>query len=92
MMYIEIDSKVVHEETSNNGNQLRSQQVYMWRVGEKYPQPFKVGLGSAPPWEPGKYLFGARTFRPSRYGNFEMDTYNIELIQLKPEQAKALGI
>lgn len=92
MMYIEVESKDVHKEQSQKGNELRSQAVYMHDTRKKYPQEYKLGLGSAPAFEPGKYLLGARSFRPSRFGGMELDAYNIELIPLNDAQCKALGV
>ena len=90
MMYIEVDSNDVKSEQSSKGNELRSQFIYMWRNGEKYPTRFKIGLGSAPAFGVGKYLLGAESFRASRFGGLEIDPYNIRLDKLTETQIKAL--
>ncbi len=90
MMYIEIDSPQVFSEVTRNGNELRYQIAYMWSPDVKYPTTYRIGLGSAPPYEPGKYLLGARSFRVSQFGNLELDRYSIELNKLTEAQCKAL--
>jgi len=89
-MYIEIESVEVRSETSKNGNQLRSQRLYLYSGDDKHPDKYWVSLGTAPPYEPGKYLLHADTFRPSRFGQLEIDPYNVRLVRLTEPQVKAL--
>lgn len=90
MMYIEIESTDVQTEISRNNNELRNQFMYMWEVGHKYPTRYKIGLGTAPAFAVGKYLLGAASFRVSRFGQLELDLYNIQLHKLNDAQLKAL--
>jgi hypothetical protein len=89
-VFLEIDTKNVHEEMSSKGNTLRSQTLYMWTVGEKYPRQFKLGLGQKPAHEPGYYTLGHGSYRADRFGNLEIDSYNIELVDCSESQLKSI--
>ena len=89
-VYLEIENKHVHEELSQKGNTLRSQTLYMWTVGEKYPRQFKLSLGSNPAYDVGCYLFGSTTFRADRFLNVEIDGYNIELVPMSDALLKLI--
>ena len=89
-VYLEIDSDRVYEELSNKGNTLRSQTLYMWSIGEKYPRQFKLGLGQKPAHKVGFYELGTSTFRADRFGNLEIDNYNVELVSVSDNEIKTL--
>lgn len=77
--FIEVASANVDERRGRNDNGpwvMRTQKAYLHQ-GQPYPMPFDIRLGEfQAPFQPGKYVFGANSFRSGKYGLEAEREYN----------------
>ena len=82
-MKILVKSKSVREESFTNKNGYQStmyKQQAALDCGGDYPIPFEINVKQGQPYEPGEYVFGYETFKPSRFGSIEINQYSITLV------------
>jgi hypothetical protein len=69
--FVEIANPAVDERRGRNENGpwvMRTQKAYLHQ-GQPYPMPFDIRLGEMQaPFQTGKYVFGADSFRSGKYG------------------------
>lgn len=85
--FVEILSANVDERRGRNDNGpwvMRTQKAFLHQ-GQPYPMPFDIRLGEfQAPWQPGKYVFGADSFRAGKYG-LEVER-EFSLVQMEDAQ------
>lgn len=66
---------------------IRSQTVGL-ELGNGFQLPFRVGLGTRPPYQPGEYDIDPKSFALSQYGDLTLNRY-VDLVPLGVKPAKA---
>ena len=90
MPVIRVKTAVVTEKKTNAGAIIRSQTVGL-DLGNGFELPFRVGLGTRPPYQPGEYDIDPASFGLSQYGDLALNKY-VDLVPLgaaKPAAAAA---
>lgn len=92
MPVIRVKTPTVEEKNLPGGKIIRSQTVGL-DLGNGFELPFRVGLGTRPPYQPGEYDIDPASFGLSQYGDLALNKY-VDLVPLsvtKPAavQAKA---
>jgi hypothetical protein len=85
-----VKTATVEEKNLAGGKIIRSQMVGL-DLGNGFELPFRVGLGSRPPYPAGEYDIDPRSFALSQYGDLQLAKY-VDLVPLgvaKPAAAKA---
>ena len=87
MPVITVKSAAVEERRLENGKIIRSQTAGL-DLGNGFALPFRVGLGSRPPYQPGEYDLDPKAFGLSKYGDLELGRY-VDLVPLTAKAVKA---
>jgi hypothetical protein len=85
MPVVTVKSAAVEERRLDNGKIIRSQTAGL-DLGNGFALPFRVGLGSRPPYQPGEYDIDPKSFGLSKYGDLELGRY-VDLVPLSAKPA-----
>ena len=77
-----VKSPTVEEKNLPGGKIIRSQMVGL-DLGNGFELPFRVGLGSRPPYQAGEYDIDPNSFGLSTYGDLQLNRF-VDLIPLTP--------
>ncbi|EMR0605415.1 hypothetical protein VM57_10215 [Stenotrophomonas maltophilia] len=80
-----VKSAAVEERHNSKTNSIIRSQMVGLDFGNGFELPFRVGLGSRPPYPPGEYDIDPQSFALSQYGDLILKRY----VDLVPLQAKA---
>jgi len=81
-----VKSAAVEEQQTSRGI-MRSQTVGL-DLGNGFELPFRVGLGSRPPYPPGEYDIDPKSFALGAYGDLTLKRF-VDLVPLSAKPAKA---
>ena len=96
-MKIEVKSTALNERNlfkKDGGTlQLFEQTAYLHQEHEEYPAKMSITHRKATPLAPGFYSLSDSSYRVSRFGSLELDTYNLvyEAIESKNTETKPLS-
>lgn len=77
-----VKAPLVEEKNLPSGKIIRSQMVGL-DLGNGFELPFRVGLGTRPPYPPGEYDIDPHSFALSTYGDLQLAKY-VDLVPLVP--------
>jgi hypothetical protein len=83
-----VKSAAVEERHNSKTNTINRSQTVGLDLGNGFELPFRVGLGSRPPYTPGEYDIDPQSFAQSQYGDLVLKRY----VDLVPLQAKAAAV
>ncbi|HEL3777962.1 single-stranded DNA-binding protein [Stenotrophomonas forensis] len=83
-----VKSAAVEERHNAAKNTINRSQTVGLDLGNGFELPFRVGLGSRPPYPPGEYDIDPQSFALSQYGDLVLKRY----VDLVPLQAKAAAV
>lgn len=69
-----VKSAVVDERHLPDGKIIRSQMAAL-ELGPDYALPFRVGIGTRPPYQVGVYDIDPKSFGLSKYGDLELKRF-----------------
>lgn len=75
-----VKSSVVEEVRTKSDSIIRSQTVGL-DLGNGFELPFRVGIGSRPPYAPGEYDIDPKSFALSQYGDLTLKRY-VDLVPI----------
>lgn len=75
-----VKTAAVTENTTSTGKIMRSQTVGL-DLGNGFHLPFRVGLGSRAPYQPGEYDIDPKAFALNQYGDLTLGKY-VDLVPL----------
>ncbi|MEZ5544688.1 MAG: single-stranded DNA-binding protein [Lysobacteraceae bacterium] len=88
MPRISVKNDQVREFRTNDGKIIRSQMACL-DLGDGYELPFRVGIGSRPPYSVGFYDLDPAKFRPlGEFGDLTLSQY-VDLVPVKTPRAAA---
>lgn len=77
-----VKAPLVEEKNLPSGKIIRSQMVGL-DLGNGFELPFRVGLGTRPPYPAGEYDIDPHSFGLSTYGDLQLAKY-VDLVPLVP--------
>jgi len=83
-----VKSAAVEDRHNSKTNTINRSQTVGLDLGNGFELPFRVGLGSRPPYTPGEYDIDPQSFALSQYGDLVLKRY----VDLVPLQAKAAAV
>jgi hypothetical protein len=98
MIRVEITSEQVTEREGVSGElsknpgkpfKTRKQTAYLHRDGQTYPDRFEISLGDLKPYKPGHYALAPQSYKVGKFGDLEIDRFNLLLLPLPASMAKA---
>lgn len=87
MPIVIIKTAAVTETNTRSGTIIRSQTAGL-DTGDGFHMPFRVGLGSRPPYQPGEYDIDPKSFCLSQYGDLQLGRY-VDLVPIGANPAPA---
>lgn len=92
MIRVEIQSENVIERegvssTTGKPFRTRKQTAYLHRDGMPYPDRFEISLGDQKAYKPGQYFLAPQSFRVGKFGDLEIDRFNLLLLPLPTKAA-----
>lgn len=93
-MKIEVKSTDVETRTGTSkagkAYSIRNQSAYWHKVGEAYPFKITIGLEDGQEaYIPGFYILGESSYKVGRFGDLEIDRFNLKLVPEKTSFASA---